>query len=304
MINILKKTQKELFFYYLEERNLLMLKSVLPSNAEYFGVSKKEFLKKLSYIDNQITLAGSIEKFTILKHKKHINTYYLKTPIIEFRNKFIVEENEGKIIKIYNQYIKEDKHDIDSSHPLEIFFGDDYKIDFKPCHCYIKNLYKCNKAFKKLVNNTEQNLTVNDILLWVTENAKLYDEVKRDYLMFRFNNFKNLYRYLKLLIKELKNLKNVQKAMNTYSHNDLYALKKWLNDYNELAFQKINSFEDLFKEIDLSKDIFKSSLYSNIIFKGSEFQKILKFNELYSENLKQIKSTSANSGLQKLGFGS
>ena len=302
MINLQLLSQKEIFFLNIEKMNLSELEIFLPNSADYFGASKKEFLKKLKFIFNQITLAGRTDKLEIIKHKKHLNTYYLNYPTHNFSNKFIIIEIEGKIRKIYNSRLKLDKDDINNLHPLEIFFGDDQKINFKPCHCYIKNLSKSIISYNNIVNNEFRFLTVSDISLWLSENAKLYDEVKREYLMFRFNNFKNLYKYLNYLLKEIKNLKHIEKALNSNSSYDLCVIKKWLNDYNELAFCKVYSFDQNFVEIDLSKNIFKSSYYSSIAFVGSEFQIILKFNELYKENLKQIKSTSANSGLAQLGF--
>ena len=282
-------SQKTLFFKYLEERNLLMLKNVLPDSAEYFGASKKEFLKKLLYIDNQITLAGSEDKFAIVKHKKHVNTYYLKTPIISFCNKFIIDEVNGKILTIYNPSLKTSKLAIYILHPLEFFFEHDQRINFKPSHCYINQLNFCTNSYNKMVNNGFQILTVHDISVWIGNNEKIYQEVKQQFLMFRFNNFKILFKTLKYIYKKLKNVAKVLKAIETFPENDSEQMEKWIDDYYLLALYKLDTFKYNFVDVDLSKNIFKSSHYSNINFKGNEFLKFFEFNELYHKNYKQLK---------------
>ena len=81
-----------LFLQYLISKDLSILDKLLPNSGSYFGASKKEFLKKISYIAGQINLAGYSNKLKFIKHKTQLNTYFLIHPEFFYRNKFILEE--------------------------------------------------------------------------------------------------------------------------------------------------------------------------------------------------------------------
>ena len=55
---MLCNTQKESFLQYLQKMDIGMLELILDNSITYFGVSKKIFLEKLSYIFNQVKLGG------------------------------------------------------------------------------------------------------------------------------------------------------------------------------------------------------------------------------------------------------
>lgn len=277
-------TQKEAFLKYLQTMDIDMLEMILDDSVIYFGASKKKFLEKLSYIFNQFKLGGGTGYLRIKQHKKQTNTYYLLLQIFSFANKFIIEEKEGYIIKIGATKIITSKDDIENLSPLEIFFGNDEKADFKPSNEYVMKLNRCTNAYKEVINNKIQILTREDISEWVKKHTLLYEEVKEEYLLFNYNDFKSLFFLFEYLLEVLQNYNEVKMALRSYSNIDTSSLHQWLADYNKLAFCKVLSFESDFSDIDVTNKTLKYNHRSNIYFKGDDFLEIVKFNELYHKH--------------------
>ena len=258
-----------------------MLEIILDDSIIYFGASKKVFLEKLSYIFNQVKLGGGKGYLRIKQHKKQTDTYYLLLQIFRYANKFIIEEKEGNIIKIYGTKIKTSKDDIENLSPLEIFFGDDEKIEFKPSNEYVMKIYRCTNAYEELVNDKIQILTREDISQWLKKHTLLYEEVKEEYLLFKYNDFRSLFFMFDYLLEELQNYNEVKMALKSFTDSNVNSLHQWLVDYNRLAFCRVLSFESSFSDIDVANKTLKYNYRSNIYFKGDDFLAIVKFNELY-----------------------
>jgi len=273
--------QKEAFLKYLQRMDIEMLEIILDDSIIYFGASKKVFLEKLSYIFTQVKLGGGSGYLRIKKHKKQINTYYLLLKIFDYANKFIIEEKEGNIIKIYGNKIKTSEDDIEHLSPLEIFFGDDEKINFKPSNEYVINLYKCTNAYEEIVNGKINILTSKDISEWVNKHMLLYEEVEEEYLFFKYNDFRNLFSLFEYYLEELQNYSEVKMALQSYSDSDISSLHQWLTDYNSLACCKVLVLASEFSEIDVANKTLKHNYRSNIYFKGDDFLAIVTFLELY-----------------------
>lgn len=277
-------TQKEAFRKYLETMDIEMLELILDDTIPYFGASKKVFLEKLSYIFNQVRLAGYKGDLKIKQHKKHANTYFLPLKIFGYSNKFIIEENEGVISKIYSTKIKKTKKEIEDLHTCELVFGVDEKKDFKPSVDYIMKLHRCNQAYEELINDEIKVLTSADIFQWLKKHKKLYGQVKEEYQLFKYNKFRNLFSLLKSLFVELVNYNKAKEALDTFDDTNMTTLHDWIVDYYDLAFCKVLSFNISFSDTDLPENILKYSFYPNIYFKGDDFFTILKFNRLYQNN--------------------
>ena len=274
-------TQKEAFLKYLQRMDIEMLEIILDDSIIYFGASKKVFLEKLSYIFNQVKLGGGKGYLRIKQHKKQTDTYYLLLQIFRYANKFIIEEKEGNIIKIYGTKIKTSKDDIENLSPLEIYFGDDEKIEFKPSNEYVMKIYRCTNAYEELVNDKIQILTREDISQWLKKHTLLYEEVKEEYLLFKYNDFRSLFFMFDYLLEELQNYNEVKMALKSFTDSNVNSLHQWLVDYNRLAFCRVLSFESSFSDIDVANKTLKYNYRSNIYFKGDDFLAIVKFNELY-----------------------
>lgn len=274
-------TQKEAFLKYLQRMDIEMLEIILDDSIIYFGASKKVFLEKLSYIFNQVKLGGGKGYLRIKQHKKQTDTYYLLLQIFRYANKFIIEEKEGNIIKIYGTKIKTSKDDIENLSPLEIFFGDDEKIEFKPSNEYVMKIYRCTNAYEELVNDKIQILTREDISQWLKKHTLLYEEVKEEYLLFKYNDFRSLFFMFDYLLEELQNYNEVKMALKSFTDSNVNSLHQWLVDYNRLALCRVLSFESSFSDIDVANKTLKYNYRSNIYFKGDDFLAIVKFNELY-----------------------
>lgn len=277
-------TQKEAFLKYLQRKDIEMLEMILDDSIIYFGASKNMFLEKLAYIFNQVRLAGEKGFLKIKQHKKQANTYYLLLKIFSYANKFIIEEKDGRIIKMYNPKIKTSEVDIESLNSLEIFFGADERADFIPSNEYVMNLYRCTKAYEEIVNDKIQILTSKDISNWLKKQQLLYDEIKKEYLYFKYNNFRNLFSKFEDLLEELQNYHQVRKALKSFNDSNEVSLLQWLVDCDDLAFCKVLHFEIFFSEINKENNIIKDRFHSNIYYKGADFIAIVEFNKLYHKH--------------------
>lgn len=236
-----------------------------------YSASKKTFLSKLSYIFYQVKIGGEYDYLKIKQHKKHNNTYYLLLRIFSYANKFIIEEKDGKIIKISGNKIKKSKEEIEDLSICEIFFGNDERVGFKPSTKYVMNLYRCTNAYEELVNDNIQILTKDDISEWIKKHTVLYEEVKEEYLLFKYNDFRNLFSMLEYLLEELQNYNEAKMALKSFNDSNKTSLNHWLADYQGLAFCNVMAFGSSFRDIDLTEEILKCSFQSNIYFRGDDF---------------------------------
>jgi len=211
-----------------------MLDLILEDSITYFGVSKSVFLEKLSYIFNQERLSGEKGFLKIKKHKKRPNTYYLLLRMACYANRFVIEEEEGRIIKVYDIKKEISKDDIEFFDRVALFFGTDEKADFIPSNDYVMNVYRCTKAYEELVNDKIQVLTSNDIYQWLRKHVLLYNEIKDAYLLFKYNDFRTLFLLLKFLLEELQNYNEAKRALETFDDSNIAALHQWLVDYNRI----------------------------------------------------------------------
>lgn len=277
-------TQKDAFLMHLQKMDIEMLELILDDSITYFGASKNIFLEKLKYIFNQVRLAGGKSDLKIKHHKKHPNIYYLQLQIIELDIKFVIEDKNGIITKIDNPYRVVNESNIEYLSPLDIFFGEDEKVDFIPTNKYVMNLYRCTQAFEELIHDKPQILTRHDIAEWIKKHKLLYEDVKELYMFFKFNNFRDLYFMLYTLLDELQNYKQAQSALITFKNYKSESIHEWISDYYDLAFYKIQFFNIYFSKIDLNTKKFKCIKHANISFEGDDFVSIIKFNELYQKH--------------------
>lgn len=277
------KTQKEYFLKYLESLDVEMLDLIIDDSMNCFGASKQVFLDRLNTIvaDSR----GDKNLWRLKKHKRRQNIYYLVILPFSYSVKFILEENEGNIISLRNPKILKTREDAEKVHSLDLYFGKDEKIGFKPTIDYLLNLYNCTKAYEEFVNDKDQFLTSADISDWLNRHAFLYEDVNFDYLFFKFKPFINLYMGLEFLNEQLQFYHKVMEALDAYSNENEDAILKWLDDYEILAYCDVISFSYNFSDIDYSSKKLRFCSYMNIYFQGEDFFSILKFTELYFEHV-------------------
>lgn len=276
-------SQKEAFLYHLQTMDLEMLELIVDDSVDCFGVSKEVFLEKLSYIFTQFRLAGGKGFLKIKEHRKHHGIYYLYLEPFSYSIKFVIEEEQGKIISLHNPRSNASKEDIENLSSMEIFFGDDEKLDFKPSNEYIMNVYRCTCAYEEIITGNIQTLTSKDICSWVNRYALLYHEVKDEFLMYKYNKFRSLFTTLEYLSRELSNYEEAKLAIDSLTDESRAALKHWLEEFYDLAFCQVNCFGSNFTEMDMEGKVFRSNFNPNIYFKGDDFATIIKFDQLYLE---------------------
>lgn len=276
-------SQKEYFLKYLQVMNIDMLDLVLSEEATYFGVAKVVFLEKLLYIQNQHKLSGYDKGFEIKQYKSRKNYYALITPFKGIANKFFIEEKNYKIVKIYNNIKVETKDEVETLSQFEFFFGDDEKADFRPTTDYIMTLHNCKIAYEELMNDNIQILTKKRLSNWINEHASLYEEVDKNFLYFRYNNFRNLYFGLKYIFDMLQFSDVASEALKTFpgSSSMRSKLYEWISKYDRLYFCNVLCVDQDFKGIDLLNKTLKHISYKNFLFKGDDFLAIYLFGVIF-----------------------
>ncbi len=278
------RTQKEAFLFYLQKMDVVMLEIILPDTITYFGANKTDFLERLAHILNQLKLAGEETPLTINQKEDSSNSYYLTSTVFDFEQEFIIEEKEGCISNISSGLEIKSYVEVEELHCLEIFFGIDERTDFIPTTDYVLKLHKVRNAFEEIVNDKIKILDFSYISYWIKKHKSLYKEIKKDTLMFKFNNFRNLYITLKYIKKRLKCSLAAEIALRSFDDTSDSTIQKWKDDFNRLFFCELQSFEVGFTNIDRINKTLKINTYPNIIFKGSEFFSIFKFIELYTKH--------------------
>ncbi|WP_396139860.1 hypothetical protein [Flavobacterium sp.] len=274
-------SQKEAFLSYLKKMDIAMLDIVLPEDITYFGANKTYFLERLAYITNQFKLAGEARPLNINQKDEFSNSYYLTSNILDFEQEFIIEEKEGYISNISSSLEIKSIEELEELHCLEIYFGKDERTDFIPSTDYVIKLHKCRSAYEEIVNDNIQILENFKISYWIKKHKSLYKEIKNDTLMFRLNEFKNLYLTLKYIKKQLKCSLAAEIAIRSFDDTSYSTIQKWKDDFNRLFFCELQSFEVGFSVLDRTNNTLKMNNYPNIIFKGTEFFSIFEFNKLY-----------------------
>ena len=155
-----------------------------------------------------------------------------------------------------------------------------------PTTDYLIRLQRCTNAFEEIINDKITILDNISISYWVKKHKYLYKEIKKDDLMFKYNDFRNLYFALKYFMKTLQCYKKTKKAINTYDNSNGIAIQKWLGENNRLFFCESQSFAQTFNNIDEINKTVKLNIYPSILFKGADFISIIKFNELYLKHCK------------------
>lgn len=274
-------TQKETFMEYFQRMDVEMLDIILDDSITYFGVNKTVFLERLSNIFKQIKGTGVAELLSIQKLTTNRYCYSLKE--LDLEQEFTMEEMEGRITSILSNKIVTSSEDLEELHELEIFFGLDERTDFIPTTDYVLKLHKVRNAFEEIVNDKIKILDFSYISYWIKKHKSLYKEIKKDTLMFKFNNFRNLYITLKYIKKRLKCSLAAEIAIRSFDDTSDSTIQKWKDDFNRLFFCELQSFEVGFTSIDRINKTLKINTYPNIIFKGSEFISIIKFNEIFTK---------------------
>ncbi|WP_367756117.1 hypothetical protein [Flavobacterium sp. WC2430] len=289
-------TQKEALLYYLQRMDIDMLDTILSDNITYYGVPKSVFLERLNYIFNNYNLGIEIEFLKLKQKDKTSNIYYLSFDKFEFEPEFIIEEKEGTILNISNSVEVNSQEDVWDLHPWELFFGEDEKANFNPTNDYVITLHKCTIAFEKFINNEIQILTSDIIFNWLKMYESVYNGIENDYLMFKYNDFKELYSTFQFYTDTLKYYKNAKIAVSTFENFDIAEIQKWIDQYSKLFFCETQSLTGCFKEINYTDKTAKLiGKFPNIYFKGDDFISIIKFNELY---LKHCESNPEMDGFQ------
>lgn len=280
----INRTQKEAFLFYLKKMDIAMLDIILPDNIKYFGANKADFLDRIAYMVNQFKLAGEATPLNINQKDEFSNSYCLTSNILDFEQEFIIEEKEGFISNISSSLEIKSYEEFEELHCLEMFFGLDERIDFIPTTDYVIKLHKCRNAFEEIVNDNIQVLDNYKISFWIKKHKSLYKEIKNDTLMFRLNDFKNLYFTLKYIKEQLKCSLAAEIAVRSFDDTSYNTIQKWKDDYNRLFFCELQSFEVGFSILDKTNNTLKMNSYPNIIFKGAEFFSIFEFNKLYMKH--------------------
>jgi hypothetical protein len=279
-----QKSQKEAFLFYLKKMDMVMLDIVLPDSITYFGANKTDFLDRIAYMVNQFKLAGEKTPLNINQKEEFTNSYYLTSNILDFEQEFIIKEKEGCISNISSSLEIKSYEELEELHCLEIYFGLDERTNFIPTADYVMKLHKCRNAFEEIVNDNIQILDNFKISYWIKKHKSLYKEIKKDTLMFRLNDFKNLYFSLKYIKKHLKCYLAAEIAIRSFDDTSYSTIQKWKDDFNRLFFCELQSFEVGFSILDRTNNTLKMNSYPNIIFKGTEFFSIFEFNKLYMKH--------------------
>ena len=291
-------TQKELFLKYLVQMDLDMLDIVLSDDITYFGATKEVFLEKLAYIFEQSRLAVASGDFSgdlrIKFHKKHKNTCYLLLPFVSFFIKFIIEEDNGKILKIYDNRVIRNKDEADGIGSVEMYFGEDERADFKPDTDYVMNLYRCNKIYDEITQDKSLIMTMQDLNHWLEEHAPFYHEIEKKFLYFKYNNFRNLYFLLEFMAEQLYCHKQAALAVEDFYKLDPKSpsffdeSNKWRENNNVLAYCDCYNFDFGFEIVNKTRNIVKLIHNPKLTFQGKEFMSCIVFNRIFNHDFENL----------------
>lgn len=268
-----------IFIKHLQSMDVKSMENYLPDNISYFGTSKTNFLERLKFMFNDYKLGGYKEpKLEIAPNSS--DTYYLNFPGFEIKTEIIIEEDNGKLVRVYNNNKYQCKDDAEYFEPYDLIFGDDEAIDFKPTPKYLELLNECNLAYAKLENNKPVFLMSNDIGNWLDNYKTLFSEVDDLYMYFKMNDFRSLYFNLQTIMESLYWHSEVKQALSELETNVISKFD-WQNKYNRLVFEELIGFDQMFHNISFKHGIIKYFRTSNIYFTGNDFFDIIKLCKLF-----------------------
>ncbi len=279
------------FLKYLNPLDIKMLDIILDDDATYFGTTKAIFLERLKYIFDQHKLSQDIKAPGIIQHKKYSNVFKLKLHALSENIKFIIDEKDGRIQRIYNSKEITTVEEADDLTPFDMVFGDDEKPGFVPSIDCSINLYHCNIAISEFETSQPKVFTSNDLKKWIERHEILFNYSEQQFKYFKFKPFRELYLGICYLLDRLKHIKVVLEALNSFDESDNEGIKSWLKTYDRMAFCEVLNFDQVFYQIDFEQQLIQFERNSNIFFTGEDFFALIKFNRLYHRYSEIIRST-------------
>lgn len=281
-------SSKELFLNALCKRDINTLRHILDNDITYFGVSKQTFLERMSYLFIQIGLAGQKGDLVVKQHKKHVNTYYVHSKVLKTSFKFIIDEDNGKILRVYNNKKVESLAVAESISLYDLYFGLDERVGFEPTDKYISTLQECESAYKELENGTMKIITSQEMDSWIGRHMFLFLKIYPQYNYFKFNDFRCLFQSLSYYNEILEQYDWVCEALESFDQCKEDEIDIWCDEYNRLFFCHTMSFQGIPLVIDNINRRIRYSQNSNIYFTGDDFWALHKFSEIYATCLEKI----------------
>lgn len=276
------KSQKEAFLFYLQRMDIEMINLILEDKYSYFDVTKDIFINKLYSFKSELESLGEIDSIQIYQKDNTSNTYFLCVENYDLQQELTFIEIENNIVDINSNFNSK----LHKWSPLELNFGIDERKNFKPSVEYLILVDHCTVALEEIVNENIKILDHDTIEYWINKHNSLYEKIKNELLMFKFNDFRKLFE----LLKDLKGLMAcsffAQIAIKEFDDSNKASIQKWKNDYLTLFVNHIEYFEGYF--LDFEKiiysginDIIPLDLFPNIYLLRNDFLHIKKFKDLY-----------------------
>lgn len=282
-MNIFSNTsQKEAFLFYLQKMDIEMIDLILDDKFSYFDVAKDIFINKLKSFKSELEALGEVDSIQIYQNDTSSNTYYLIVENYDLEQELTFKEVENKIVDINSHFNSQLK----KSCPLALHFGLDERINFKPTVEYLLHVQHCTNAFEELVNDSNKILDYDKIEFWISKHKSLYQQVKDDLFMFKFNDFRNLYDLLVDLKELIACSFAAQIAVEEFDDSNEASIQKWKNDHLSLFVGHTEYFEGYFMDFEKVtysgiNDIIQLDLFPNLHLLRDDFLYIKKFNDLY-----------------------
>ncbi len=276
----------EAFLYYLERRDLEMLDLLLDEEASYFGVSKATFLEALTYIFNQVKLAGSPHAICIKKVSSAKNRYRISW--FNDSDWLVIDilEKDSRIIEL--KLAKKPPYYVEERNTFYLCFGDDELKDFKPSVEYLLEVQQYQKAYEELVRDEPVVMDLEDLQNWLSRHQALYEEAEQKTNYAKPKPFRTLYFNMELLLEELELAPQAEYALNRFRNMNKIDMEEWLDEFNRLYYCETMGYELNFQEMNQPDASLKSTLYPNLYFKGEVFFTILEFNERYMHYTREL----------------
>lgn len=275
-------SETELFLKYLYPLDIDKLDLILDDCGNYFGTSKKIFLERLAKIFEKYEQSYDNEKPLIVQSRKYSNTYNLKFSLLYKTVKFIIEEKNGRIVRMYNNKTLK-YHKNKRITPFDLVFGDDEKPEFRPSTEYFAIEKNCEQAHRELKSTNQRVYRSTDIIRWLDNYKQLYRLVRRNIQYQRFNYFLDCYEEFQYLMTYLDFLPKVNEALNEFDDSDRQTIRKWLDKYDNLGWCDVIDFNRFFTRIDYDNQLFRYRDNTNSYLKGGDIEAILKFGEMFQK---------------------
>lgn len=257
-----------------------MLRILLDDSITYFGASKKVFIERLEFIFCCLKQAGIRSHFTVIRHKRFKNVYYLRLQGDGYRFKFIIDELDGRVINVYNNKKVLTSDDAVNISEFDLYFGIDERKGFVPSESYVYLLGLCNEAYNTLIHEGVHLLDINGLLDWLKRYNWLYQCTQEHFLFFGFKKFTELYSTLEFIAEYLDKYVDVKIALNSFSNASPILIEQWLVNYDRLFFCDLQGFDDILDSINWTTEVIRYHRNHNLYFIGDEFFSIYKFNRM------------------------